>query len=153
VDDDLIAGQDLLQRLQRGEVAAGHDAHAHRNAAQIAEPRPRRSRPHVDPEARHAVHVRHELAHAGAGVADASPVTRGVGDQGALDEGLVLRPGLVGVAPVPAHAVHDVVEQLGLEPLGLEVALLQRDPLLEPHEVRNDLDPRPFGLPRHGVPS
>ncbi|OLC31229.1 MAG: hypothetical protein AUH81_18465 [Candidatus Rokubacteria bacterium 13_1_40CM_4_69_5] len=153
MDDDLIAGQDLLQRLQRGEVAAGHDAHAHRHAAQIAEPRARGSRPHVDAKARHAVHVGHELAHAGPGVADASPVTRGVGDQGALDEGRVLGPGLVGVAPVPAHAVHDVVEQLGLEPLGLEVAFLQRDPLLEPHEMWNDLDPRAFGLTCHGVPS
>jgi hypothetical protein len=68
------------------------------------------------------------------------PQAQAVGHRGVLHEGQVLRAAAVRVAAVPGDRVHDVVQDVGLEALVVEVALLQRDPLVQPHEVRHDLD-------------
>src|SRR5262249_39749899 len=149
VDDDLVARQDFLQRLQRGEMAPGHDADAHGHAAQVRQPLAGRARPQIDAEARDSVHVGDEPAHAGARVTDAAPVARRVHGRQCLDKWAVLWPLLIRVSRVRADLMHDLLQKFRLQAFVLVIPFFQGDPFVESHEVWNNLDGGPF-LRRHG---
>jgi len=89
--------------------------------------------------ARDPVKVGHEFAHARAGVANRPPLARRIGYLFRLQERGVLGALEVRVGAVAGDLVHDLVEDPGLQPLGLEMALLERNPLVQAHEVRDDV--------------
>src|SRR5262249_4809201 len=112
------------------------------HAGEIFGPPDPRIRPHVDRVARDAVRVGDELAHAGARIADAAPRARVADRLRALQKRLILRPGLVAAGP-PLHLSEvDIPHHFGLEALLAEVALFERDPLVQPHAGGEDTDLR-----------
>ena len=121
-------------------MASGHDPDPNRDVRQVGEAREAGLGPGEDGEPSDAVEIRHEFPHSGPGVADRAPLAGRVGDLYRLAERPVLRALEVPAAGVGRNVVHDLTEQFHLKPLVLPVPLLQRNPLVEPHEVRHDLD-------------
>ena len=130
-------------------MASGHDPDPNRDVRQVGEAREAGLGPGEDGEPSDAVEIRHEFPHSGPGVADRAPLAGRVGDLYRLAEWPVLRALEVRAAGVGGNFVHDLTKQFDLQPLILPIALLQRNPLVQPHEVRRDLDPILSAAHRH----
>src|SRR5262249_3042554 len=87
-----------------------------------------------------AIEIGDEASHTSAGIADRTPLAGRVGHLPLLHEPPVLRALEVGRFAMPAHGVHDVAGQFRLEALLLEQPVLHCNPLVQPHEVRDDPD-------------
>src|SRR6266540_911668 len=141
-DLDILERQVLLEPVGHVVVAARHQPDRDWHAAKVFGPSDGRVGAHVDRVPRHAVGVGHELSHTGARVAHAAPRARVADGLRALEERLVLRASLVAAGPRLHLTVIDVPQHLRIEVLRAEVALGERDPLVQPHTRGKDADLR-----------
>src|SRR5213593_678437 len=139
---DVLERQVLLEAVGHVVVAARHEPDRDGHAAKVFGPADGRVGAHVDRVPRDAIRVGHELSHPGARVTHAAPGARVADGLGTLEERLVLRASLVAARPRLHLTVIDVPHHLGIEVLLAEVALLERDPLVQPHTRGKDADPR-----------
>lgn len=141
VDADLVARKNTFEGAQCCEMGAGHEADPDRDTGKLRESRQTGIRTREDGKPRNSVKVGDEFAHPCAGVADRPPLAGGVGN---LDppgeEGLILWALEVGILAVRRNLMHHIAEQFGLKTFALETAFLERDPLVEPHEMRDNTD-------------
>ena len=142
LDLDVGERQIALETVRNVVVAARHQADRDGHPGEVLGASDSRVRTHVDRVPRDAVCVGHELSHAGARVAHAAPRARVADGLRSLEEWLVLRPGLVAAGPRLHLTVIDVPHHLRIEVLRAEVALGERDPLVQPHTRGKDADLR-----------